>query len=112
PTADLTLMAMPHYMWHRMEMVGIDPAAGMGGGHPGGHHGGHTLGFGESHAHATAGFGDTLVSASYRLAREARFGAHATLGVWVPTGASDRRNPDGTFVHYGMQPGSGTWDVE
>jgi len=30
----------------------------------------------------------------------------------VPTGSVDKRNPDGTFVHYGMQPGSGTWDIE
>src|SRR5690606_27469803 len=43
PTPNLTLMVMPHYMWHRMEMVGIDPAAagGDGGGHDG-HHGGHS----------------------------------------------------------------------
>ncbi len=116
PTEDITLMVMPHYMWHRMEMVGIDPAntgMDMGGGH-GGHsgHGGHAIAFGEVHAHGTEGFGDTLVSASYRLARDPGFRAHATLGVWVPTGAVDKLNADGTFVHYGMQPGSGTWDFE
>ena len=110
PTGNLTLMVMPHYMWHRMEMRGIDPAAGAGGGH-GGHAAGHVIPFGEVHEHSTEGFGDTLVSASYRLARGS-VGAHATLGVWVPTGAADRRNTDGTFVHYGMQPGSGTWDIE
>lgn len=113
PSDDLTLMVMPHYMWHRMEMVGIDPMAGMGGGGHGGH-GGHgiAIGFGEAHAHGTDGFGDTLVSASWRLLRQPGLGAHATLGVWVPTGSVDRTNPDGTFVHYGMQPGSGTWDLE
>jgi hypothetical protein len=111
PTDNLTLMVMPHYMWHRMEMRGIDPAAGAGGGH-GGHHGGHAVPFGEVHAHSVEGFGDTLVSASYRLARKPGFGAHATLGVWVPTGASDRKDADDRFVHYGMQPGSGTWDPE
>jgi len=111
PTDDLTLMVMPHYMRHRMTMVGIDPMAGAGGGH-GGHHGGHALPFGESHAHGTEGFGDTLVSASYRLGRRPGFGAHATLGVWVPTGSVDKKNADGTFVHYGMQPGGGTWDLE
>jgi hypothetical protein len=110
PTGNLTLMVMPHYMWHRMEMRGIDPAAGAGGGH-GGHHGGHVIPLGEVHEHSTEGFGDTLVAASYRLTR-GRVGAHATLGVWVPTGAADRKNADGNFVHYGMQPGSGTWDVE
>lgn len=115
PTSDLTLMVMPHYMWHRMEMVGIDPAntggaPGGSGGHSGHGHGG--LPFGEIHEHGTAGFGDTLVSASYRLLRSPGMNAHATLGVWVPTGEVDRTNPDGTFVHYGMQPGSGTWDIE
>lgn len=110
PTGNLTLMVMPHYMWHRMEMRGIDPAAGAGGGH-GGHGAGHVIPFGEVHSHSVEGFGDTLVSASYRLAR-GKVGAHATLGVWLPTGASGRKDADGRFVHYGMQPGSGTWDLE
>lgn len=108
PSSDVTLMVMPHYMWHRMTMVGIDPANT--GGMTDGHHGG--LAFGDEHSHGTDGFGDTLVSASYRLARGPAFNAHATLGLWVPTGHEGLRNPDGNFVHYGMQPGSGTWDVE
>lgn len=109
PNDKVTLMVMPMYMWHRMTMLGIDPMAGtggMGGGH------GMGLGYGATHSHGAEGFGDTLVSASYRLARSPGFGAHATLGVWVPTGATGKTNPDGTFVHYGMQPGSGTWDIE
>ncbi|WP_137679422.1 transporter [Aurantiacibacter suaedae] len=120
PTSDLTLMVMPHYMWHRMEMVGIDPAnTGMDMDMPmdmpmdHSSHGGHGgMPYGMVHAHGTEGFGDTLVSASYRLARSHAFNAHATLGLWVPTGAVDRTNADGTFVHYGMQSGSGTWDIE
>jgi len=111
PNDRVTFMLMPMYMRHRMTMIGIDPMGGMGGGH-GGHGGGHALGFGDTHSHGSEGFGDTLVSASYRLARSPGFGAHATLGVWLPTGASDKANADGTFVHYGMQPGAGTWDVE
>ena len=111
PTDNVTLMVMPHYMRHRMEMVGIDPDAAGGGDH-GGHHGGHAIPFGEVHAHSTEGFGDTLVSASYRLARGPKFGAHATLGLWIPTGSASKKNDDGTFVHYGMQPGGGTWDLE
>ena len=104
PTSSITLMVMPQYMWHRMEMVGIDPA--------GVSHGGHSLAYRATMEHATDGFGDTLVSASYRLVRRPGFGAHATLGVWAPTGAVDRNDDDGNFVHYGMQPGSGTWDLE
>lgn len=114
PTENLTLMLMPHYMWHRMDMIGIDPMAGMGGmdgGHAG-HGGGHALPFGEVHGHGSEGFGDTLVSASYRLARGSKLSAHATLGVWAPTGSVDKKNADGSFVHYGMQPGGGTWDIE
>lgn len=117
PSDKVTLMVMPHYMWHRMEMVGIDPEAGsggVGGGAGGGHHGGHggSVPFGETHEHAAQGFGDTLVSASYRLARSRPFSAHATLGLWLPTGKTEKKNADGTYVHYMMQPGSGTWDVE
>jgi hypothetical protein len=104
PTSSITLMVMPQYMWHRMDMVGIDPA--------GVSHGGHSLAYGATMAHSTDGFGDTLVSASYRLVRQPGFGMHATLGVWVPTGAIDKTDDDGNFVHYGMQPGSGTWDLE
>lgn len=112
PSERVTLMVMPHYMWHRMEMIGIDPMAGMDMG--GMDHSGHgaMLGFGEVHAHGTEGFGDTLVSASYRLARSHAFNAHATLGLWLPTGSVEKTNMDGTYVHYGMQPGSGTWDLE
>ena len=122
PNDNLTLMVMPHYMWHRMEMIGIDPAntgmdhggMDMGGGHGdmgGGHaHGG--MPFGQTHEHGVDGFGDTLVSASYRLVRQPGFRAHATLGLWVPTGKVGRKNAEGSFVHYGMQSGSGTWDVE
>jgi hypothetical protein len=112
-TDNLTLMLMPHYMWHDMEMVGIDPAAGEGaGGEHAGHGAGHAIPFGETHRHGTEGFGDTFLSASYRLLNKPGLGAHATLGLWVPTGREDLKNSDGTFVHYGMQPGSGTWDVE
>lgn len=112
PTDNLTLMAMPHYMWHRMEMVGIDPANGAGGAGHAGHAAGHVLPFGETHEHATQGLADTLLSASYRLLRRPRLGAHATLGVWAPTGKVDLKTVDGRFVHYGMQPGGGTWDIE
>lgn len=111
PTSNLTLMLMPQYMWHRMDMLGIDPDAGAGGGGHGGH-GGHAIPYGEVHGHDTDGIGDTLVSASYRLVRSPGFGIHATLGLWVPTGSVDKKNDDDTFVHYGMQPGSGTWDIE
>ena len=114
PSDNLTLMMMPMWMRHEMTMLGIDPMAGMdqtaGGMHM--DHGGHSLSPGATMSHAAEGISDTLVSASYRLARTGRFNAHATLGVWVPTGSVTKRNANGSFVHYGMQPGSGTWDIE
>jgi len=71
PNDKITLMVMPHWMRHEMTMVGIDPAnTGMMdmddmdmGGMEHAHHG---LAYGESMTHATEGFSDTLVSASYR----------------------------------------------
>lgn len=109
PNDKLTLMVMPHWMRHEMTMVGIDPmTTGMsmgGSAHQG-------LAFGETMSHSTQGFGDTLVSASYRLAHTPKLKAHATLGLWSPTGKTDRRNANGTFAHYMMQSGSGTWDIE
>lgn len=115
PSDTVTLMVMPHWMRHEMTMIGIDPMSGgmdmdmdMGAEH-GGHH---AIPFGQTMTHATQGFGDTLVSGSYRLARGRGFNAHATLGLWVPTGSVQRRNDDGTYVHYGMQGGSGTFDLE
>lgn len=117
PNDTITLMVMPHWMRHTMTMVGIDPAnAGMmdmGGMDMGGmDHAHRALAFGQTMTHSTEGLSDTLVSASFRLANTPALRAHATLGVWIPTGKVDRMNANGTFVHYGMQSGSGTWDIE
>ncbi|MEZ5680447.1 MAG: hypothetical protein R3E14_04035 [Erythrobacter sp.] len=113
PNDKLTLMVMPHWMRHEMTMVGIDPTnTGMAMGMNGIVHAHHGLPLGETMTHSTQGMGDTLVSASYRLVNTPGFKAHATLGVWAPTGKVDRKNDDGTFVHYMMQSGSGTWDIE
>lgn len=116
PDDRLTLMVMPHWMRHEMTMVGIDPATtdmadgGMDMGDM--DHAHQTLPFGQAMTHSSQGFGDTLVSASYRLVNRPALKAHATLGLWAPTGKVDRKNADGTFVHYMMQSGSGTWDLE
>ncbi|HEY1605917.1 MAG TPA: hypothetical protein VGF77_10005 [Allosphingosinicella sp.] len=101
-TDDLTLTLSPQYVWDRMTMVGIDPMGGMNG----------SMALGETQKSEVQGFGDTLASASFRLVRRPHLNAHLTLGVWIPTGAVDRRYADGTFVEYCMQPGSGTWDIE
>lgn len=105
PSDRITLMAMP--MWQRMDMtmVGVAPGGGHGG------HGGHSLGLGETMSHSVEGFGDTQVAALVTLTDSPALVAHAGLGLSIPTGKSDLKSADGTFVHYGMQLGSGTWDV-
>ncbi len=114
PNDNLTFMVMPQWMRHEMTMVGINSANTgmdmMGGMDMSAGH--HSLAFGQKMTHSTQGLADTLVSGSLRLARSHGLNAHATLGLWLPTGKADRKNSDGTFVHYGMQSGSGTWDIE
>jgi len=101
-TEKLTVTLSPQYVWNRMTMVGIDPMGGMDGG----------MTLGEVGKESFHGFGDTLASASLRLARNDRFNAHVTLGLWVPTGKANLKSPDGIFTEYDMQTGSGTWDVQ
>lgn len=107
PSDTLTLMVMPQYMKMDMVMRGLPST---GGGH-GGHGGGHAMMPGETHAHSHEGWGDTIVSGLVRLKRDKAANIHATLGVSIPTGSVDARNANGTFLHYGMQTGSGTWDM-
>lgn len=98
---DLTLMLMPQVMSMEMDM------AMTGGGH-GDMHGGHEMG---SHRGRVSGTGDTVVGGLFRLADAGAQRLHATLAVSAPTGSVDEKNADGTFVHYGMQLGTGTWDL-
>jgi hypothetical protein len=103
PTDWLTLMAMPQYMTMDMgmrEVAGATPHEGEHGGHGGG-----------AHSHGTAGIGDTSFTALVRLFDRAGLRAHAGIGISAPTGAVDEKGSDGRFVHYGMQLGSGTWDL-
>ncbi|MCK7597838.1 transporter [Microbulbifer sp. CAU 1566] len=63
-----------------------------------------------SHSHGTSGIGDTVIAGLFRLADTSGYKLHTTLGISAPTGDVDLKNADGTFTHYGMQLGSGTWD--
>lgn len=101
-TDNLTVTLSPQYVWNRMTMVGIDPMGGMDG----------SMALGETAEEKFHSLGDTLASASLRLARNEHLGAHVTLGVWMPTGKSGLKNSDGTFTEYDMQTGSGTWQIE
>lgn len=109
PTDWLTLAVMPQYMGMQMDML---PNPDFVPQNPGGH-GGHAT----SHRHETGGLGDTGVFALFRLLDDPDNSLTLGLGGTAPTGSIDfklRRtgsNPvDDIRLHYGMQPGSGTWD--
>ena len=113
PTNDVTLMVMPMWMRMEMDMLGIgNPHMGHGeeGGHGG--HGGHGLMPGQTMKHTISGMGDTKVGPLFSLSRKPALSAHAGLMLSIPTGSVSRKGHDGKFTHYGMQPGSGTWDIE
>ncbi|MDO3384730.1 hypothetical protein QWI17_02635 [Gilvimarinus sp. SDUM040013] len=123
PNDNLTLMLMPMYMSMDMDMAstgmaghghaemsdmgempnmndmsGMDGMADMMNMH---HH----------HSHGTSGWGDTVVSALYNWTPSSSHQLITTFGVSLPTGSVDEKNADGSFVHYGMQLGSGTFDA-
>lgn len=102
PTDDLTLMLMPQYMTMDMTMT----PAGLS------HHDSHGMPVHtESHSHGVSALGDTVMAALFRLGRVANQEFIGTLGVSAPTGDVHKKNPNGTFMHYGMQVGTGTWDL-
>ncbi len=107
PSDRVTLMVVPS--WQRMEMTMIGIAPSGHGSHGG--HGGHALAVGDTMTHRVAGFGDTQIAALVSLSRRTTLSVHAGLALSVPTGSVSRQDEDGRFVHYGMQPGSGTWDL-
>lgn len=105
PTDWLTLMVMPQYMEMDMTMER--------GGH-GGPEDHATSGHGQSmagvHEHGTSGWGDTIASATFTLFNAHRQSLLATLGMSFPTGSVDEKVGT-TYTHYGMQLGSGTFDL-
>ncbi|WP_018411643.1 DUF3570 domain-containing protein [Methyloversatilis thermotolerans] len=106
PTADINLMLMPHLMSMSMKNDALQ----------GGFYtslGGHSHGAMDLSAHTTGGFGDTTAAVLFRLPAPAGMHAHAALGVSIPTGSIDERmaHHGGDLMDFGMQTGSGTWDL-
>lgn len=108
PAPWLTLMVMPQYMDMNMGMRGL-------------------LGEGEFpeqiyyhhilHDHTTGAIGDTEAHALVRLFDTAEHHMHAGIGVSAPTGdvgikLRDTHGAESGMIHYGMQIGSGTWDLK
>ena len=108
PSDRVTLMLMPSYMSMDMDMT-TTPLEG-GAGHmdmEAGHGADHGMG---GHSHSVSGIGDTSASALIGIAGEGTWKLHATLGISIPTGSVSRKTDEDLYTHYGMQPGSGTWD--
>lgn len=62
-------------------------------------------------SHSVQGIGDTQFGALVSLSRRPALSAHAGLMVSAPTGSVTRRSASGSYLHYMMQGGSGTWDL-
>lgn len=104
---DFTLMLMPMYMSMDMDMSGNPHhVADAHGGHHDHHSGGHG-----AHSHGVDGWGDTVISGSYRLFDNGVNHWMATLAFSAPTGDYKKKGSDGKPVHYGMQLGAGVWQV-
>lgn len=102
PTRWLSLMLMPSYVVHEMNLRALDGAA------PDVHS--------EHDRHATGGFGDTRFGPIVSLLQRPRDRANVALLVSAPTGDTSLRfrrdhQTERGFVHYDMQLGSGTWDL-
>ncbi len=103
PADWLTLLAMANYVEKDMHLT-ARPRPAHGHGHGGGH--GHTGSFG----HSSAGLGDVSVGALVKIYDANRQRIHLNLGLGLPTADVDEKQ-DGVFLPYGMQLGSGTWDL-
>lgn len=107
PADFLTLMVMANYMEMTMDMYGSS------------HHGGHGAGAESGHgpepartysSHSTSGWSDTSFTALIKIFNAKRQAMHLNIGISAPTGDVEIKDGN-TFVHYGMQLGSGTWDL-
>lgn len=109
PTDWLTLMLMPQFM--DMAMPSFHPNTDTTGGP-------HSMHGANVHDLPTGGVGDTGMYALVNLFNRPNHHLHLGLGVSAPTGdvAIKQRDPahytDTSFNHYGMQLGSGTWDLK
>jgi len=106
-TDRLSVMLMPQYMSMDMVLRELD-------GRPPTQPGEHVHG---SAGHHTGTLGDTLLSATYSYPLKPNQQVMFTLGLSIPTGKTDlafrRQNRvDGSLVHFDMQTGSGTWDLQ
>ncbi|MBK8739959.1 MAG: hypothetical protein IPM02_10625 [Betaproteobacteria bacterium] len=113
PTDWLTLMFMPQFVDMNMSMRGLLNQAEQGALAPEMRalYQHHTL-----HGHTSGGIGDTGIYTAFKLFDAPGRQIHATVGFTAPTGnvglkLRDTHQVDAGYDHYGMQLGSGTWDL-
>ncbi|MBK7474228.1 MAG: DUF3570 domain-containing protein [Betaproteobacteria bacterium] len=113
PTDWLTLMFMPQFVDMNMSMRGLLNQAEQGALAPEVRalYQHHTL-----HGHTSGGIGDTGIYTVFKLFDAPGRQMHATVGFTAPTGnvglkLRDTHQVDAGYDHYGMQLGSGTWDL-
>ena len=90
PTHDITLMFMANYLDSDMSMIDM---------------------MGMKSTMQSSGWGDTTLGALYSIHSTISQRAHIGLGLSLPTGSIDETLPNGLNQPYGMQLGSGTWDL-
>ncbi len=107
PSSSLTLMFMPQFMDMDMNLRDLN---------------GRPPPVFETHEHSgitghtTGGLSDAVIAGLFRLYDDGVHHVHGTLGASIPLGSVDEelrrtfRN-DGGLIHFGMQLGSGTWDL-
>ncbi len=111
-SADLSLMLMPQYVDMDMRMRALEGAPSAGGMQdPAGAAVMHS-----AHTHESGDIGDTALHLQYRMPLAAPGELLLGLGISVPTGKVDLRlrkvmQQDLGYLDYGMQTGSGTWDL-
>ena len=119
PIDQITFTAMTSYVEKDMRLK-TAPSSGHGGSALGGHggHGGHGSSHGSGHGsstfgHSSSGWGDVSAGALFRLLRTPSQNAHLGLHLSFPTGGElERDSNTGAVLPYGMQLGSGTYDLK
>ena len=103
PSDQVNFVAMVPWMDMDMSMRSLEGTISGGGGEH--DHAGHT-------SHSSGGLGDIWLGALFRLFGTPNHEVHAGLGLSIPTGSVQQKSSSGDLMDYGMQLGSGTWDLQ
>jgi hypothetical protein len=114
PTDWMNLMLMPQFVtksmnMHSLEGIKVDPGPEFDALFRATQHGGHQ--------HESGALGDIGMYMLFKLVDRPHHRLHISFGATAPTGDVDLtlnrvHKVDIGFTHYGLQPGSGTWDLK